>query len=148
MRRIAVLVTAVLFLAGLWIPSAAGTGTDEARDAARRFGLALTSANASALRPLLPARGKVVLALSRLAQESGSFASGQVEAVFRDALAVVAVRSFEVLGMESDARSFALASARASITDRQGRAAIVPIHLAFQPEDGVWVIREIRETLE
>lgn len=145
-RSLSVLV--VPLLAALSIPSVAGTGKDEAREAARRFGVALTSAQASALRPLLPARGKVVLSLGKLAQENGSFGAGQVEAVFRDSLALVVVRSFEVIRLESDSSTFAVAHIGASITDRQGRPSRVTLHLSFQPEDGVWVIREIKETLE
>ncbi len=138
----------LLFLAGLSIASLAATGKEEAKDAARRFGVALEAAQPSALRPLLPARGKVLLALQRLAQENGSFGAGQVEAVFRDSLTLVVVRSFEVIRIESDARTFAVAHGRATITDRQGRPSRVLLYLAFQPEDGVWVIREIKETLE
>jgi hypothetical protein len=50
--------------------------------------------------------------------------------------------------VESDGSSFALVHARASLTDRQGRACRVGVHLSFQPEDGAWVIREIKEILE
>ena len=129
-------------------PTHAGTAKEEARQAARRFGAALTSSKASDLRPLLPTRGNVTLALNRLAQEEGSFGPSQVEAVFRDSLAQVVVRSFEVLRLESDEQTFALVHARASLTDRQGRPCRLSVHLSFQPEDDTWVIREIKETLE
>ncbi len=145
MRRFAVVVALVVALAA---PLRAETGKEEAREAARRFGAALTSAQPSHLRSLLPARGKIYLALTRLAQEEGSFGAGQVEAVFRDSLAQVVVRSFEVIRLESDGVTFAVAHARAGLTDRQGRPCRVSLHLSFQPEDNAWVIREIKETLE
>lgn len=126
----------------------AGTGKEEARGAAGRFGDALTSAESSLLRPILPSRGKVHLAMAKLAREEGFFGASQVEAVFRDLLAQVDVRSFEVLRLESDGQTFALIHGRAALTNREGRACRVSLHLAFQPEDGNWVIREIKETLE
>jgi len=141
------LFVAVVFLlaAGRATP---GTGKDDARAAADKFGGALTGAQASALRPILPERGKVHLALTRLAQEEGSFGASQVEAVFRDSLAAVVVSSFDVVRLESDEKTFALVHARSALTDRQGRPCRVSLHLSFQPENGSWVLREIKESLE
>lgn len=145
-RALAFLVSVVLLLAGGFATS--GTGKSEARAAADKFGAALTGAQASALRPILPARGKVYLALTRLAQEEGSFGASQVEAVLRDSLAVVAVTSFDVVRLESDEKTFALVHAQSALTDRQGRPCRVSLHLSFQPENGSWVLREIKESLE
>ena len=41
---------------------------------------------------------------------------------------------------------YAPAHARAVIVDRAGHSARIELHLAFQPEAGNWVLREIRET--
>ena len=133
-----------LSLATAW----AATGREEARGAARGFGEALVKGQPAGLRALLPDRGKVFLALDRLAPEKGYFAAGQVEAVFRDALAQVAVHSFEVERLESDGETFALVHGRVSLTDREGRAGRVSLHLSFQPENDAWVIREIKESPE
>jgi hypothetical protein len=132
------------------IPSAAHSGTtkDEARAAASRFGAALTAARAADVRSMLPAHGKVRIALARLAQENGSFGAGQVEALLQDSLARVSVQSFEVLRLESDEKTFALVHGRVALTDQQGRACRVVLHLSFQPENGSWALREIKETLE
>lgn len=146
MRRTALLLFVMLVtpVGSPW----AGTGKDDASEAARRFGSALTSASSSSLKPLLPVRGTVHLALKRLAQEEGSFGSSQVEAVFHDALSRVVVRSYEVIRIECDGQTMAVVRGRAGLTDAQGRSGQVSLHLSFQPEDGRWVIREIKENVE
>jgi hypothetical protein len=126
----------------------AATSEDDARRSARLFGQALTTGQASLLRPILPASGKVHLAVSRLVPEEGYFAASQVEALLADFLSQGSVRSFEVLRLESDGKTNALARGRAVLTDRQGRPVRLGIHLAFQTEDDHWVVREIKETLE
>ncbi len=126
----------------------AATDEDQARKAARLFGQALTSGQASLLRSILPAGGKVHLAASRLVPEEGYFGSSQIEALLGDFLSQGSVRSFELLRLESDGQTSALAHARAVLTDRQGRPARLGIHLSFQTEDDRWVLREIKETLE
>lgn len=121
---------------------------DGARAAAERFGSALTSGRASALRAVLPAQGKVRLSLRHLGPEDGAFASGQVEAVFASFLTAGSVRSFSVVSVDSDGRTAALAVARAEVTDRDGRSARVAFRLSLEPETGRWVLREVRETTE
>lgn len=126
-------------------PAAAG---DDARAAADAFGRALVTGRPEAMRPILPQRGKVHLALARLGPEEGVFGANQVEAVFRDFLAGGKVASFVVSRYESDGRSSALAHGKAAITDREGRSARIGVHLGFEPEDGRWVLREVKETAE
>ena len=149
-RLTSVSMAVLLGAASLLNTTAARAQTNEegARRAARQFGAALTTADASALRAVLPAHGKVRVDLQRLGPEDGMFGSGQVEAVFKDFLATGSVRSFEVIRLDSDGKSSALARASAGITDREGRSCRVAIHLAFQPEDGRWVLREVKESRE
>lgn len=144
-RRLAAILLLAAIAPGL---ARSGTGKAEARAAAGQFGAALTGAQTSSLRPILPTRGKVRLALVRLAQEEGSFGAGQVEAVFRDSLAVVIVKSFEVVRLESDEKTFAVVHARVVLKGRDGRPARVSLHLSFQPESDAWVLREIKESME
>ncbi len=139
------LVASALLVAG---PAPAATGEEDARKAARLFGQALTSGQASLLRPILPDGGKIHLAASRLVPEEGYFGASQVEALLGDFLSQGAVRSFELMRLESDGKTNALAHARAVLTDRQGRPVRLGIHLAFQAEESRWVLREIKETLE
>ncbi len=129
-------------------PARAATDEEDARKAARLFGQALTSGQASMLRPILPDGGKVHLAASRLVPEEGYFGASQVEALLGDFLSQGSVRSFELLRLESDGKTNALVQARAVATDRQGRPARLGIHLAFQAEQNRWVLREIKETLQ
>jgi len=142
----AVLVVSLALPAAL--PFRAATGEEEARRSARLFGQALTSGQASLLRTILPESGKIHLAAPRLGPEEGYFGASQVEALLGDFLSQGSVRSFEVLRLESDGKTNALARARAVLTDRQGRPARLGIHLSFQTEDDRWVLREIKETLE
>lgn len=146
-RRRAAALVALIALA-LWWPAVAETSEDDARRAARTFGSALLTSDAAALRPILPSNGKVRVDLRRLGPEDGLFGAGQVEALFKDFLSTATVRSFDVVRLESDGRSSALARARAVLVDREGRPGRVTIHLAFQPEDGRWVLREVKETAE
>jgi len=139
----------VLLLAFLcWSPcrGAEALGEEEARSAALQFGLALKQGDPSALRPILPRSGKVQLCLHVLGPGDGSFSAGQVEALLQEFFRQGAARSFDLLSVEHDPQRYALARGRAMLTDRQGRPARVDLHLAFQPEDGRWVLREIRET--
>jgi hypothetical protein len=71
-----------------------------------------------------------------------------VVAVFRDFLASGRVASFDVSGVSGDERAGAQALARVAITDRDGRRATIGLRLGFQPEDGRWVLREVKETSE
>jgi hypothetical protein len=141
--------TGLLVLVMLATAAAAqGLGKDDARAAAESFGKALVSGRAAALRPLLPKRGKVYLALTRLGPEDGVFGSSQVEAVLGDFLTGGKVVSFQISRCDSDGASSALAHAHAVLTDHDGQTARVEIHLGFQPEDGRWVLREVKESAE
>ena len=84
--------------------------------------------------------------LLRFGPEEGSYSSEQVQALFKDFFRQGSVRSFELLRLQCASEQFALVHARAGLADRDGRPAEVDLHLTFQPEDGQWVLREIRET--
>jgi hypothetical protein len=136
----------VLLLLAAAVPAGAGLTTEEARDAALKIGESLKNSDLQTLRAFLPYQGKVQLNLVCLGPVEGFFSSSQVEALLGDFLSQGSFRSFDLLAMENDPRHYAMAHARASLTDRQGHPARVDIHLAFQPEDERWVLREIRET--
>lgn len=133
-------------LAWLPAPGVEELGEQAARSAAQQVGSALTRGNPALLRAVLPARGNVQLCLQVLGPADGSFSPGQVEALLRDFLRQGSARSFDLLSVEQDGQRYALARGRVALTDRQGRPADVDLHLAFQPEEGRWVLREIRET--
>lgn len=143
---IAALLLALACLTALPLRGAPALGESEARSAAQQVGSALRQGNPSLLRPVLPARGNVQLRLQVLGPVDGSFSPGQVEALLRDFFRQGSANSFELLSVEHDPQRYALARGRATLTDRQGRPASADLHLAFQPEDGRWVLREIRET--
>lgn len=147
MRLLALPIVSALLVVSLAVSGAAEPG-DGAKAAAERFGSALVSARSSALREVLPSQGKVRLSLKRLGPEEGSFASGQVEAVFREVLAQGAVRGFTLVSVDSDGRTAALVVARAEVVDRDGRAARVGFRLSLEPEGSRWILREVRETPE
>ena len=130
------------------LTSAASAADDGARAAAVTFGRALVARNAAALRPILPASGRVHMTLSRLGPEEGNFGARQVEALFRDFLAKGTVASFDVVRCENDGRRSALAHGRAVITDRDGRGGRIAFHLGFESEGERWVLREVKETAE
>ena len=116
-------------------------------EAAREFGRALTGSELARLKPLLPRRGKVQLRLEHLGPEQGSYSAGQVLALLDDFLRVGSVRSFELSPRcEGDRRNYTLVQGRAEVTDREGREVIIKLHLTIVPEDGRWILREIRET--
>jgi len=116
-------------------------------EAAREFGRALTSAELSRLKPLLPRRGKVHLRLEHLGPEQGSFSAGQVLALLDDFLTVGKVRSFKLSPRcEGDRRKYTIVRGQAAVTDRDGRDVLIELRLTIVPEDGRWILREIRET--
>lgn len=146
-RAVSVAIVAVAVLAATWAPLRADDDTaDAARGASAVVARALTGGDASALRPVLPRRGKVLLRLSRLGPEEGYFSAAQVETLFADFLAAGRVESFELGRVEPDGEGVALAHATAAIVDREGRRGRVELHLAFEPEDARWVLRELRES--
>jgi len=128
------------------VATAAGPGEDAARRSAEMFGQALVRADLSLLRPILPSKGKVQLTLVRMGPEDGFFSPSQVEALLRDFLALGSVQSFKTTRVEHDPQGVALVSARVELKDKQGTPASIGLHLAFQPEDESWVLREVRET--
>ncbi len=137
--------TATLLVLLLGAGAMAATGPREAREAADGFGRALRAGNASSVRALLPDSGKVELELDKLGPERGHFSAAQVEALLRDFLTEGSVSAFEVRRVECE-ETLALVHAEAVLNDRRGQSARVGIHLSFRPEDGRWVLREIRET--
>lgn len=127
--------------------SEAARGMEPAADAAREFGRALTFPDLSRLKPLLPRKGKVQMHLERLGPEQGSYSAGQVIALLDDFLEVGSVNNVQIADhSDGDDRSCALVHARAEVIDREGRPAEVEFKLTFVPEDGRWILREIRET--
>lgn len=145
MRQVIAAIALLLVLAAT-APAGAGLTTDEARDAALKIGESLKNSDLATLRAFLPSQGKVRLNLLCLGPVEGFYSSSQVEALLGDFLKQGSIRSFDLLVMEFDPQHYAMAHARASLTDRQGHPARVDIHLAFQPEQERWVLREIRET--
>ena len=138
---------ALLLIPVLTLPCLhASSGEEQARTAALEFGRALTRDDAQAMRSILPTRGKVRLRLVRFGPEEGAYSAQQVQALFNDFLRQGAVRSFDLLRLQSAEDQYALAQARARVVDRDGRPADVDLHLTFQPEGDRWVLREIRET--
>jgi hypothetical protein len=135
----------VLLLLLLSAPVSVATGPDDVRQAAERFGRALQSGQVVGVRALLPPDGKVQLRLDKLGPERGLFSAGQVEALLSDFLAEGTVRAFDIRRVEFE-KALALVHAEAVLDDRLGQPARVRLHLSFRPEDGRWVLREIRET--
>ena len=116
-----------------------------AREAGLRFGRALTKADATLLRPLLPRRGKVQMVLVRLGPEKGHFSGNQVETLFRDFLQQGSVEAFELERVECASKGYALVHGIAVLTDRAGRKGRSEIRLSLQVDAERWVLREIRE---
>lgn len=121
-------------------------GEPEARKAAVRFGQALMRDDSGSFESLLPRQGTVRVRLGCLGPEHGSFSAGQVEALLRDFLRHGAVRSFAIVRSEADDDRYALVHGAADVIDRDGAPHQIHLHLTFQPEDGRWILREIRET--
>jgi hypothetical protein len=148
-RATRAIVTAAFAFAAWTTPALSqAPDAEAARSAARHFGQSLVASRPSALRAILPEHGNVRLVLTRLGPENGSFGASQVEALFGDFLSVGQVRSFELVRLQSDGTSSALAQGRAVIVDRDGRPGRVALHLAFEPEGSRWVLREVKETGE
>lgn len=141
--RSALLVGLVVF--GVAVAFAAPS-EQQARESARRFGEALEARDAAQLKPILPAKGKILLRLDHMGPEEGFFSASQVQALFQEFLDRGSVAQFEVARTEHDERKFALVQARARVTDALGREALVSFQLAFAPEGERWILREIRET--
>ena len=141
-----VIVALLLAPLALSTPARAAPGEEAARRSAEVFVRALTTADASKLRPILPSRGKVQLQLVNLGPEKGYFSGSQVEALIREFLSQGSIRSVEPFRVEPGRRGYAVMHTRVELTNRQGRPCSAELHLALQPEGERWVLREIRET--
>jgi hypothetical protein len=135
-----------LFLSALAAAAPCFASEEPAREAALLFGRALRQADVAALQPILPRRGKVRLQLVRLGPEQGAYSASQVSTVLGDFLRSGRVDAYDLLRLDAENAGYALARAGAEITDRQGRRVALELHLTFQPEDGRWVLREVRES--
>lgn len=140
--------TALLFLVALgpavWAADSSGP-KDLALAAAKTFGRALVQADASKLKSILPERGKVRMRLTCFGPEDGSYSASQVQALLADFLRQGSVSSFDVLRVESDDQRYVLVRGRAGTKGCQGQPKQVDVHLTLQPENGRWVLSEIRE---
>jgi hypothetical protein len=121
-------------------------GEDEAARAALRFGSALMNDDISALKSLLPRRGKVRVRLDCLGPEQGSLSGEQLAALLSDFLRHGSLRSFDLVRSEAHEEQHALVQARARVIDREGAQRSVLLALTFHPESGRWILREIRES--
>ena len=138
-------------LALLWFApgAAAETEADCARQAtgtAKAFGAALVEGSSTAIRVLLPSRGKVLLRLERFAPEQGYYSAGQVGALFRSFFEVGSVASYEVRRVDVGDDCRAIARLGVQATDREGRGIGLQVRLAIHREEDRWVVREIRES--
>jgi hypothetical protein len=121
---------------------------DSVGEAAKAFGVAITSSDLKPLRSVLPEQGRVRLKLVHFGPEDGQFSASQVEAILKAFLANGSVDSFEIVRVEGDDRNYGMVIGRAALIDRNGRPRRVGLLLSFQPEAGRWVLREIKETEE
>jgi hypothetical protein len=141
--------TPLIVLAGALSSTAAPAGptAEQAQEAAADFGRALTRGEITILRPLLPERGKVRLRLMRMAgPEEGAYSPGQVEALLGDFLKRGSVESFKIVRDEGSHDGYALVHGLARIVCAEGHRFEVHLHLTFEPEQGRWILREIRES--
>ncbi len=121
------------------------SSAEAARATAARFLDALVAGESARLRPLLPRYGKVSAKLGRFGPAQGSFSAGQIEALFADFGRHGAVRSFAVEHVDVASSRYAAVRGRVQTVDRDGVPAQCALHLGLEPEDGRWVVREIRE---
>ena len=136
-----------LLLAWTWIPTLADpAGAQGIEQAVARFGRALTAADTSHLKSLLPSRGKVRLRLICLGPEQGAYSGSQVVALLNDFLRQGSVEAFTLHRAETADAGLALAHGIAALTDREGKARRINLHLTLQQESGRWVLREVRES--
>lgn len=136
-------------LLGLTSPIVAQDGPSPSGDpaeAAQVFRRAMQASDASLLRPILPSRGRVQLRFESLGDERGFFSAEQVESLIRDIFESDTTIDLAIDGVETEKGDYTLVHGSLKRTDSTGRASSARIHLAFQPEDGRWVLREIRET--
>ena len=121
-------------------------GEEQALEQALRFGTALESADAGALRDLLPHRGKIRVHLDLLGPEEGAFGASQVRALFAEVLARIAIREFEIERLDCDPGRYALVQARMRASSGAGEPTDLRLQLTFRPGGDAWRVQEIRET--
>jgi hypothetical protein len=107
---------------------------------------AFSTGDADRLAPLLPARGKVQVALPGLEVAAGYYSSGQCRYLLADAFRRFPVQSFRLApvpdpgaGRQVTARGQLIAGPRG----QQGRH--LQIHFLLSREDEGWVLREVRQ---
>ena len=137
----------LVFAIGLTVlPSPAATGGEEAGQVAERFARVLNDRRPADLQEILPRSGKILISIPDAGRTAGYYGNSQVEALFTGYLAGTTFRDCRIDHIEVQDGSYARIDLTANRTGPDGEPAAVVYRLALQPEQGRWVLREIRES--
>jgi hypothetical protein len=129
------------------LPSPAETGRAGVDQAAARFAQAICSGNPDALHAILPQSGKILVSIPDAGHGAGYYGSSQVEALFGGYLAEYGYLECRIDHLELQDSSYARIDIIARRSGSGADRSPVVFRLALQPEQGLWVLREIRESL-
>jgi hypothetical protein len=143
-RIIPGLLVFAIALTGLPLP--AETGRKEAGEVADRFAQALKAGEPEAIQTLLPRSGKILVSIPETGNGAGYFGKSQVAALFGRYLAEFNFSDCRIDHIEIQDSSYARVDLTANRTGPGDAVSAVVFRLALQPEQGRWVLREIRES--
>ena len=137
----------VLCLALVPLEVASDVGEKEAHSAGQLFVRVLTSGQAARLDPILPDSGKIMVSLVGNNTRTSYFGVSQAKALLQAWLENGTGKDGKVLHVEVQDNSYARVELSIRRAVSGGAVRSVRFRLGFQPENGRWVLREIRESL-
>lgn len=136
---------AILLLAGASAPSSVARDLSRTRDTVQA---AFGAGSASRLRPLLPPAGRIFLSLPSLDSRRGYVSPDQCFYLLDELFGRFPVQSFSLAAADTGKHSENRHRARGRLVVRlrEGTTRTLDIHFLLSHEEGVWRLREIRES--
>lgn len=137
----------LLCIALVPLDAASAAGEKEARGAGQLFADVLTTGQPARLDPILPASGKIMVSLAGRNAGTGYFGVSQAKALLQTWLENGTGKDGKILHVEVQDDSYARVELSIRRTVHGGAEQSARFRLGLQPENGRWVLREIRETV-
>ena len=137
----------LLCIALVPLDAASAVGEKEARGAGQLFTDVLTSGEPARLDPILPVSGKIMVSLAGENTGAGNFGVSQARALLQAWLKNGTGKDGKVLHVEVRDNRYARVELSIRRSVHGGAEQAVRFRLGLQPENGRWVLREIRESV-
>jgi hypothetical protein len=128
-------------------PVAAASATTPLSQALSRLEKVFREETVRHLRPLLSARGKILISLPSLGLADEYVSGSQCEYLLRDLFSRITVGAFELdtTGSGKQTGERITVRGRLTVEGKDGKRRTLSLHLLLSREDDAWKLRELRE---